>query len=199
MKKNDGLNDSGHYFDMNAPQGLELAKMHLIHSLISQPKMRRRNGVCYFTVRRWRASEKPLQINLVRNIKQNRPELLMDLAGKEIISVANQIIGTKCIDAVTSIPSSHPKKKSLSKLIGQQTAKLIQKPYIEAFNPINARWNSSHPKNNIHREKITLKHPLNGYILLVDDIATSGSHIEEAVKLLRPKAELIISIAWIGQ
>ena len=39
---------------------------------------------------------------------------------------------------------------------------------------------------------------VSGPALLVDDVATSGSHIEEAVKLLRPACGSVLAVAWIG-
>ena len=34
--------------------------------------------------------------------------------------------------------------------------------------------------------------------LIVDDVATSGSHLEEAVTLLRPGCGSTLAVAWIG-
>jgi predicted amidophosphoribosyltransferase len=35
-------------------------------------------------------------------------------------------------------------------------------------------------------------------VLLIDDVATSGAHIEEAVKLLKPTCKAVMAIAWIS-
>jgi predicted amidophosphoribosyltransferase len=45
---------------------------------------------------------------------------------------------------------------------------------------------------------MTLATPLQGPVLLVDDVATSGRHIEEATELLRAKGASVLAVAWIG-
>jgi orotate phosphoribosyltransferase len=37
-----------------------------------------------------------------------------------------------------------------------------------------------------------------GPVLLVDDVATSGQHIEEAAHLLREAGANVLAVAWIG-
>jgi hypothetical protein len=39
---------------------------------------------------------------------------------------------------------------------------------------------------------------VSGPVLLVDDVSTSGAHIEEAVELLRPHANMVFAVAWIS-
>jgi predicted amidophosphoribosyltransferase len=45
---------------------------------------------------------------------------------------------------------------------------------------------------------MTLVEKVSGPALLVDDVATSGSHLEEATKLLRPSCGAVMAVAWIG-
>ncbi len=58
---------------------------------------------------------------------------------------------------------------------------------------------SSHPKTNAKRAPMRLAAPVEGPVLLVDDVATSGRHIEEASLLLRAQtAGAVLAVAWIG-
>jgi len=40
--------------------------------------------------------------------------------------------------------------------------------------------------------------PIFDPVLLVDDVASSGRHMEEAVGLLRQSAEMVLPVAWIA-
>jgi predicted amidophosphoribosyltransferase len=57
---------------------------------------------------------------------------------------------------------------------------------------------SSHPKTNVGRSPMRLEAAVVGDILLVDDVATSGRHLEEAALLLRNQNASVLPIAWIG-
>ena len=49
-----------------------------------------------------------------------------------------------------------------------------------------------------NRPRLELVRTIGEPILLVDDVATSGAHIEEAVKLLKPHCGTVMAVAWIG-
>ena len=57
---------------------------------------------------------------------------------------------------------------------------------------------SSHPRTNATRPRMRLVAEPNGNILLIDDVATSGSHIEEAATLLRRVAAGVTPVAWLA-
>ena len=57
---------------------------------------------------------------------------------------------------------------------------------------------SSHPKQNIDRPPMKLVRKIEQPVILVDDVATSGSHIEEAIRLIRNASNAIFAISWIG-
>ena len=45
---------------------------------------------------------------------------------------------------------------------------------------------------------MTLVEKVPGPVILVDDVATSGAHVEEAVKLLRPVCGAVLAVVWIS-
>jgi predicted amidophosphoribosyltransferase len=45
---------------------------------------------------------------------------------------------------------------------------------------------------------MTLIEQAPGPVILVDDVATSGAHIEEAVKLLKPGCGAVLAVVWIS-
>ena len=135
----------------------------------------------------------------MRRIKKLGPELISRITALEIVDLLSQIVGATAINQVVSIPPGHSSLPGFSTMIGIEVAQIIDKQYVQVFDQIATRSQSSHPKNNVTRGILKQIQPVSGPVLLVDDIATSGSHIEEASKLLRPQAEFIFSIAWIGQ
>ena len=60
------------------------------------------------------------------------------------------------------------------------------------------RPGSSHPKDNARRPPLILSRPVAEPLILVDDVATSGRHLEEAAELLRPHCGALLALAWIG-
>ncbi|MGL4404534.1 MAG: hypothetical protein ACRCT6_02145, partial [Notoacmeibacter sp.] len=56
----------------------------------------------------------------------------------------------------------------------------------------------SHPKQNVKRPPMKMTRIIDEPVLLVDDVATSGSHLEEAVALLKPTCGAVLPIAWLG-
>jgi predicted amidophosphoribosyltransferase len=50
----------------------------------------------------------------------------------------------------------------------------------------------------VKRDAMRLVASVTGPVLLTDDVATSGRHIEEAVGLLRKADAAAMAIAWIG-
>ena len=56
----------------------------------------------------------------------------------------------------------------------------------------------SHPRQNLKRPTMRLRAPVPDIpILLIDDVATSGRHIEEATLLLRSAAPVVMPLVWI--
>ena len=74
---------------------------------------------------------------------------------------------------------------------------ILKMPVVQAFANVPLKG-SSHPKENARRPGLLLKRAVSEPVLLVDDVATSGAHLEEAAKLLRPHCRAVLPIAWIS-
>jgi predicted amidophosphoribosyltransferase len=70
--------------------------------------------------------------------------------------------------------------------------------FVDAFETLSVEGRSSHPKSNLNRSRMRLKTKVPGPVLLVDDVATSGSHIGEAAVALRQNGTVTMPIVWIG-
>ena len=170
----------------------------LCETLVERRTIRARKTVNYITLRAWRASIRDWQIKALRALKGNLPSTMPDVIAEEILAEISALVGVSAFKAVVPIPCGHTREgPCLSLEMARALGQKIGIPVVQAFvtQPMKG---TSHPKENVKRPPLVLTRPLNGPVLLVDDVATSGAHIEEAVKLLRPHTGSVLAVAWIG-
>ena len=178
--------------------GLDPAARFLLDSLIVQPRVARRNDVLYFTLRQWRASVKSYQIEALRTLKKSPPPRFVSAVAADIAEALAAMFGGDLYKVVVPIPCSrsHP-ESCLSSLIAEKLAAMLHLISVRAL-AIDTAAGSSHPKANLGRVTMRALGSLPGAALVVDDVATSGVHLEEAVHLLRQSGQSIFALAWIG-
>lgn len=169
----------------------------LMETLISQPRVLSRGNVSYHALKRWRKSVKSEQMTALKSIKKVPNEAFENAIAEEMSSWCRRAFGATAFSNVVAVPCGHSGSDCLSRRIGGKIAQLLNLQFAEAFAPLQVSG-SSHPKTNLKRPKLKLLHVPVGPILLIDDVATSGAHIEEAVNALRDHEIAVISMAWIG-
>jgi predicted amidophosphoribosyltransferase len=166
--------------------------------LIPKRQVNHRKDVTYFTVKTWKKPIKDAQLSALRALKEFGYDELAVLAADDVKSALEGLLGTLDFDFVTSIPCMHSKRATcFSNLIGQKISLLTGIPFKECFKR-EYRAGSSHPANNPRLPPFRLAKPVHGKILLIDDVATSGTHIEKAAKRLRENGSSVFCVAWIG-
>lgn len=169
----------------------------LSNTLIKQPRLASRKGTSYHSVRRWRLPIKDYQIEALKALKSEPPAEFVDLVSRELLEAANMLFGDGSFDVVVPIPCGHSGPNCLSRRLSVRIAELARIPQLDAFHPIRVSG-SSHPKTNARRDGMELAAKVTGHILLVDDVATSGSHLVEATNKLRRAGGTVFPLAWIG-
>jgi len=170
----------------------------LLDTLVEQRALRSRNKVSYLTVRTWRKPIKAYQIKALKALKRSDPKGGALAIGNEIIDVVSSMVGTDSFDGIIAIPCGHSTGETcLSALIADTLSARTGLPVFRAFAP-RPLAGSSHPKSSARMPPLKLRAEPAGHYLLVDDVATSGRHLEEAVELLRSAGAEAMAIAWVG-
>ena len=82
--------------------------------------------------------------------------------------------------------------------MAESVAGALGLPFVEAFRDRLIKG-SSHPKEFERLPPLQwASPPASGVVLVVDDLSTSGWHLEEALTLLRGRGLAAAGIAWIG-
>jgi predicted amidophosphoribosyltransferase/PAS domain-containing protein len=182
-----------------APPGiLDPTVKFLSETLVRRQGLRQRKTISYMTLRTWRKPIRTYQIEALKALKSSPPRGLIETAAAEIVQAVQRVVGAEAFSEVTAVPCgrSHP-DRCLSQLIAQEVAARLGKPMTIRLQAPPQKG-GSHPKENVRRPPLKLLSPAEGPCLVIDDVATSGAHIEEAIVRLRPSAGSVFAVAWIG-
>jgi PAS domain-containing protein len=182
-----------------APPGLlDPTVKFLTETLVRRQGLRQRKAISYLTLRAWRKPIRAYQIEALKALKSAPPQALVETAAGEIVEAVQRVVGGDAFREVTAVPCSRSAHEHcLSRLIAQEVATRLGKPLTQRL-AIPPQKGGSHPKENMKRPPLQLVSPAEGACLVIDDVAISGAHIEEAILKLRPSAGSIFAVAWIG-
>lgn len=179
------------------PEPSGVTMRFILSTLIAQRRLLERGNVAYHALARWRAAIKPWQIDALRALKTNPPAALIDCVANELATAAVDFHGRDSFDAVVPVACGNSGEMCLAYQLAQAVAAQLDVVFVEAFDHI-ATTGSSHPRRNATRPSMTLCQAPTRRVLLIDDVATSGSHIAEATRLLRKTAASVLPLVWIG-
>ncbi len=174
------------------------SQLFLLDTLVKRRAIRQRKTTNYLALRSWRQSIRDYQIKALKALKQNIPPELPKAIAKEVAEEVDALFGRSGFKAIVPMPCGHSRgSHCLSLEIARALGVEMGLPVVQAFLHQPTKG-SSHPKKNTRRPPLALARVISEPVLLVDDVATSGAHIEEAVKLLKPTCGAVMSVAWIG-
>lgn len=170
----------------------------LIETLIPKRSINTRNSMSYLSLKTWRKPIQPYQIQALRALKENLPPEVAPFIAREILREVETLFGLSAFRAVVPMPCGHARATpclslEIARAIEAQSGVQI----IRALST-KSRKGSSHPKENLRRPPLVLRQQVSDAVLLVDDVATSGSHMKEAIGLLKPGAGSVLAVAWIS-
>jgi len=169
----------------------------LLSTLIPQRRMLRRGDVPYHAINKWRASLKAWQIMALRALKRDPPPSLVDKIANDLASAARSFWGTNTFQAVIPVPCGNSGPNCLAERLSIAVAARLNVPVVTAFEPMDVKG-VSHPRRNARRPAMVLREAPTIPVVLIDDVASSGAHIEEAATLLRQSAPAVFALVWIA-
>jgi hypothetical protein len=169
----------------------------LLKTLLVKHRLLARNGVSYIGIRSWRATIKPYQIAALTALKADIPKSFVTLIAEELAKAAVSHFGANFIANVVPIPcGSSGRGDCLSVQIAAELARLLRGSFKNVLKT-NVPKGSSHPKSSAKLNKMELVGSLDGTTLVVDDVITSGKHVELALKCLRDRNISSFAMGWI--
>lgn len=175
-----------------------IAEIFLLDTLIERKSILSRNAVSYLSLRAWRKPVKKHQIAALREIKAAPSPAFIDTVSQEITGGLDRLVGERPARFVTYIPCGHSRMGDcLSALLAKQIAVHLNLPLVSVFKP-NFSTGTSHPKANLVRPAMEIDTRIVDPVLLIDDVASSGRHMEEAIGLLRQSTDVVLPVAWIA-
>lgn len=170
----------------------------LLDTLIVKNRILARNGVSYMAVRQWRKTIKAYQIKALQALKSEETSKCADIIAGEIAVQVEKMYG-KLFTAVVPIPSgSSGRQRGFAVLIAEGVARRLNLPCHDILLQGPVAQGASHPKKSVLLKPYKLKEELSGNILIIDDVSSSGKHIELATLALKQFANYCTAVAWIA-
>ena len=169
----------------------------LLETVIKRHRAINRRQTTYHAVATWRRSIKDSQIAALRVLKRDPSDYFVSSVATQIATMAKRLYQT-VFSTVVAVPCGSSGEICFAELLAEQVALQLQRPYYPSFCKLNVRQGNSHPRKNIGRSPMQLIRAPPGPVLLLDDVATSGRHIDEAAEQLRSTGVAVFPIVWIA-
>ncbi|MCB1378490.1 MAG: hypothetical protein KDK89_09025 [Alphaproteobacteria bacterium] len=177
---------------------LGATEQFLLSTLVERRQLITRNGFSFTGSRTWRSQIKPYQIEALRALKRELPESFVEVVADEIAASAKLQFGATSLVNVIPIPcGSSGKPDGFSVRIAERVATKMG-CHFENILVSSAKKGSSHPKTSARLAPLQLAKRVEGLSLLVDDVASSGRHMELAMRCLRSNAIDCVGTVWIA-
>lgn len=183
------------------PASLESVSAFLLETLVRKRGLHSRGGVDYVSLRTWRSTIKKYQVIGVTALKAGLPKEFICRVAQEIVASVRQSHGEQVIRSVVPVPpGSSGGSESLSTRIGAEVARQLGARYCNVLQQIGpVELGRSSPRKSARHGGYTLTGQPEGPILVVDDVASSGRHIELAVKTCKQiPGVAVYAITWVS-
>jgi hypothetical protein len=170
----------------------------LLRSLVYRPTIFQRNDIRWIAAHAWRSGAKERGVTALKLVKQHLDPLFIREAAQPIAALICDLRGPGLADAVTCVPCGHSRRPDcFGKRLAQAVAEVLGVPFMQIFadRPCSG---VSHPKRSVKLPPLEqIVNPPRS-IIVVDDVATSGGHLEQAVLALRRLGVAASAVTWIS-
>jgi hypothetical protein len=170
----------------------------LLASLLYRPTIFQRKDVRWIAAHAWRSQAKERGLRALKVVKDDLDPFFIREAAKPLAALICQLFGTELASAVTCVPCGHScRPDCFGKRLAQAVGEALAVPFVQVFAD-QPRAGTSHPKQSSELPPLRqIARPPRSTIV-VDDLATSGVHLEQAVLALRRMGVAASAIAWIS-
>lgn len=169
-----------------------------IGSLVDRPAIYSRNGVAYAVARNWRVSARDDQLAELKRAKAGGCCDTCEAASDAVAALIVKLFGPPVGSCVTSIACGHSRVPDcLSRRMGEAVAARLAIPFVQVWADRFVSG-SSHPKQFANLPPLKWINLPDCRTFVIDDVATSGWHMEEALGALRMAGVEAFGVAWIG-
>ena len=169
-----------------------------IGSLVARRAVYSRKAVAWISARAWRTDMIPSDVRALKAAKQNVDPVVIARAALEVAALAKMLFGALPGFMVSTVAVGHSRRPdSFSVRLAAAGAKRLELPFEKLFADRHVSG-VSHPKELKKLPPLQRLTTPTANVLLVDDVATSGWHIEEAVNDLRGCGVACFAVSWIS-
>lgn len=170
----------------------------LAHSLIYRPALFRRNQIRWIAACAWRARSRVVGLAALKQAKRTLDQSIVATAAASITPLIRETFGDKSVDSITCIPCGHSRRGDcFGKQIAQVVATMLELPFLQVFAD-RPCLGSSHPKQSASLPPLQQIADPPRSTIIIDDVATSGWHLEESMLTLRRLGVAVSSVVWIS-
>ncbi len=170
----------------------------LWESLLYRPALFRRNQIRWIAACAWRSRSRARGLAALKGVKQAPTPSVISKAAMLVSTLINEIYGEGPAEAITCVPCGHSQRADcFGKQLAQLVAAQIEIPFLQIFADRPCEG-VSHPKQHANLPPLQLIAAPPRSVIVIDDLATSGWHLEEAALALRSLGVAASSMAWIS-
>jgi hypothetical protein len=169
-----------------------------IGSLVWRPGILSRNGVRYVRCRSWRAETRTADMAALKRVKLELNESAVAAICEDVALLIAELFGAGFFRSVTPVACGHSRRPNcLSAVMAMGLADLLETAMVRAFRDRFVSG-SSHPKEFASLPPLEIVAMPAVPCLVVDDVATSGFHMHEALTALRSAGVPSFGAVWVS-
>lgn len=166
--------------------------------LVYRPTIFRRNQIRWMSVYRWKAGRKEDGLAALKRAKRELDRKVIDEAALSVAALICELFGDQPAEGITNVPCGHSRRTDcFGKQLAQAVAAHLQIKFVQVFAD-RPRTGVSHPKQSANVTPLRRIGTPPGFVFVVDDLATSGQHLEELTLALRDLGVTASAMAWIS-
>jgi hypothetical protein len=170
----------------------------LLDTLTQKQRLLARNGCSYLALTSWRKDLKQYQIGALAALKAMPSTPCEEKIAAEICTGIRRVYG-EAFQYIVPIPGgSSGQSESFSVRIARIAARNLNTGFADILLPQEVKIGKSHPSKSAKLEPYRIRGDISGNVLILDDVATSGRHIELASHAIRPLSTYCAAVVWIA-